>query len=211
MLITLLTPGPSGQAYKATVQRTSDGFYRDAGDETFTNAPSFATKGITMAEGSAENLGSYTGVVDPTTWTDGYYAFRTHDTNQSNKTIGATLFNVKNGLEASAGVNSDYYYADIQFMASSTSGTDSYVVNWFKNNLPVATGVTSPTLEVVKYSDGSDVIAASAMNQIGALCAFKYTASGAQRIVDGFPVVVVAAASISGVSVSWKRSLGRDN
>lgn len=102
------------------------------------------------------------------------------------------------------------YQAEIDFRKDDTNSRDEYTIRWLKNNLRVTSGVTSPTLQVVKRADGTDLIAASAMTQVGATGAYMYNASGAERQTDGEASIIVVSATIDGATRTDEVIRGRD-
>lgn len=204
----------SGKTLKATIERLSDGYFREDDAETFVNAPAFADKDITLTEGSSENSGTYVASVVATTWSDGLYRFRVHDTAQTNKTIATALFAVKNGYEVTIGEESsahDIYHADIQLDIDTTNSKDEYTIIWYKNGIRQTSGITSPTIQVVKRSDGTDLIASTAMTQIASTGLYKYDATTTARQTAGESYIVIVTASINSATREWSRVLGRDS
>lgn len=102
------------------------------------------------------------------------------------------------------------YQAKIWLCDDDTGTTDRYEVVWHKNGQPVTSGITSPTIQVIKASDGTDLIASTAMTQIGATGLYKYDATGASRIVDGAAYIVKIQATIDGATRTWYQPLSRD-
>lgn len=105
----------------------------------------------------------------------------------------------------------DLYHADIDVVFDDDgAGSDQYTIGWFKNGVPITSGITSPTIQVVKQFDGSDLIASNSMTQIGTTGVYKYTASGAERVTSGDATVVIATATIDGASRTFRENNGRD-
>lgn len=102
----------------------------------------------------------------------------------------------------------DIYMADIQLTIDGSS-RDEYDVVWFKNGVPLTSGITSPTINVVRRSDGEDHIATTAMTAVTDNW-FTYNAS-TPRIDMGEAYNVVAAAVIDGSLRTWSRLHRRDN
>ena len=106
----------------------------------------------------------------------------------------------------------DVYPADIQFTRDDDNDKDEYTVLWFRNGTPVTSGITVPLIQVVKRADGTDLIASTAMTQIGSTGAYKYDEStAASRIDDGEAVVVICTATINGSARSWRKTVTRDD
>jgi hypothetical protein len=120
-------------------------------------------------------------------------------------TVGSLLGTVT--LDASE----DIYPADVQFLADDTAGSDAYTVVWFHNGVPLSSGITSPTIEAVRRSDASQLIAAAtAMSAIGSTGALKYDTSD-QRLPAGETAIVTVTATIDGVTRTWSSLVVRDS
>lgn len=211
--------GATGQTLKATVERLSDGYYRASGAETFSSGPSFSSKGIALIEGSienpsaSENANTYSVTLDSSGWSDGKYRIRIHDTANSNQTIAATITAVKNGQEVPLGEESDafdIYHADINFIVDNTNSQDKYEVTWYKNDTMLSSGITSPTIQVIKRTDASNLIASTSMTEVGSTGTYKYTATSTARQTAGELYRVYVTASINGVTRPWSKNIGRD-
>ncbi len=104
----------------------------------------------------------------------------------------------------------DVYHADIHF-ARDQGGTphDEFTVRWFKNQTMLASGITTPTIQVIKRADGTDLVAATAMTQIGSTGAYKYD-EATNRVTLGEAVLVVVTATIDAATRTWGCVVGRD-
>lgn len=100
------------------------------------------------------------------------------------------------------------YYADIQMNLDNQNTQDEYTVTWFSNSTPVAP--TSPQLQVIKRSDGTDQIPATGMTQIGSTTSYKYDATTTYRISRGESYLAQATATIDGSTRTWRKIIGRD-
>lgn len=100
------------------------------------------------------------------------------------------------------------YHADIAL--TKASSTDEYTATWFKNGVRVTSGITSPTVQVVKRSDGADLVASTSMTQIGTTGSYKYD-EGTNRMVAGEAYIALATASIDASTRSFSRVIGRDS
>jgi len=208
----ILFNGTSGLTLVATIQRLSDGFYYEPGGGTFNSAPLFSAKEITLTEGSSENLGSYTGSATSTSWNDGLYLLRVHNTGSSNVCIGSQIFSIKGGFEVEIGAEStafDYYYAYCNYQRSLTGSSEMYEIVWFHNGAPVTSGITSPNLEVIS-PDGTDLINTTP-TQIGSTGIYSYvTTNSGEFITSGDSYTIIMNATINGSSRSYRTVLGRD-
>lgn len=114
---------------------------------------------------------------------------------------------------ADAGVSTDLdtYQAKVDIIDDNTGTTDRYVVCWFKNSQPVLASITVPTIQVWKASDGTDLIASTAMTEIGTTQTFKYDATTTARIISGAAYVAKMQATIDGATRTWVQVVGRDS
>ena len=103
------------------------------------------------------------------------------------------------------------YQAKVWLFDDDGGTTDRYVVAWFKNGQPVLASITSPTIQVWKASDGSDLIASAAMTEIGTTETYKYSATAGERITDGAAYVAKVEATIDGSTRTWVQPVGRDS
>lgn len=102
----------------------------------------------------------------------------------------------------------DVYIPQIRFDRDDTNGKDEYTIQWFRNGTPVTSGITVPLIQVTNR-DGTDLIASTAMTQIGSTGAYKYDES-TNRIDDGEAVLINISATINGSSRTFRRLEGRD-
>lgn len=105
----------------------------------------------------------------------------------------------------------DVYHADVDLSIDDANSQDEYTVVWFKNGVRVSSGITSPLINVIKRSDGTDLIASSAMTQIGSSGAYKYDATSSERSTAGESVVAIISATIDSSTRTWVRVLSRDS
>lgn len=120
------------------------------------------------------------------------------------------------GSPATAGypvvtLKDDLYHADIQFTRDQANTQDEYTLSWFKNGVRVTSGITVPTIQVIKRSDGSDLIASSTPTQIASTGTYKYDATTTARQTVGESVLVVVTATIDAATRSFSRLIGRDS
>lgn len=202
----------TGLTLKATIERLSDGYFRASGAETFSSGPAFNSKAITLTEGSSENAGSYTNTVNASTWSDGLYRLRIHNTGDSNKVISSSVFAISDGYEVSIGEENPLYTADIQLIVDNANATpvDEYIVIWSKNGVPLTTEVTGCTIQVIKRTDGTDLIASTSMTEVVS-GTWKYNATSSAKQSAGETYKVICVGTISGNTVTRAKGFGRDS
>lgn len=103
----------------------------------------------------------------------------------------------------------DVYHANIQLTVDGANTQDEYTVTWFKNGARITSGITSPTIQVVNRSAGTDLVASTAMTQIGSTGSYKYD-EGTSRLTNGEAALVIVSASIDSGTRSFSKLLGRD-
>lgn len=102
----------------------------------------------------------------------------------------------------------DGYTGKLSIVDDDTGTTDRWVMVWYKNGIPLTAGITSPTIQVVKMSDGTDLVASTAMTQVGSTPFFKKD-EVTNRIVNGAAYGAICAATIGGASRTWPQIIGR--
>lgn len=93
---------------------------------------------------------------------------------------------------------------------SSGSGDDEYTATWFKDGVRVTSGITTPLIQVIKRADGTDLVASTAMTQIGTTGSYKYDET-TNKVGTGEAAIVVVTATIDGAARSWSRLVVRDS
>jgi hypothetical protein len=114
------------------------------------------------------------------------------------------------GTATALGSAYDLYSADIQFQRDEANTQDEYTVTWFKNGVRQTSGITSPTIQVINRSDGSNLIASTAMTQIGTTGSYKYD-EATNRLTAGEAAVAVVSGTIDGSARTFSRIVGRDS
>jgi len=104
----------------------------------------------------------------------------------------------------------DLYHADIQVAIDGTNSQDEYTVAWFKNGVRITSGITVPQLQVVKRADGTDLIAATDLTEIGSTHTWKYDESS-DRLTNGEAALAIVTATIDGSSREFAKVVGRDS
>lgn len=103
------------------------------------------------------------------------------------------------------------YHADIKLNIDEANEQDEYTITWFKNGVRVTSGITSPTLQVVKRSDGTDLIASTTPTQIASTGSYKYDATGSSRMTAGQDALAIVGATIDGSARTFADIVGRDS
>lgn len=131
----------------------------------------------------------------------------TFDAGSDTVTVGAN--NDKTGYSLTTAY--DVYHADIKLNVDEANTQDEYTITWFKNGVRVTSGITSPTLQVVKRADGTDLIASTTPTQIASTGSYKYDATGSSRMTAGQDALAIVGATIDGSSRTFATIVGRDS
>jgi hypothetical protein len=105
----------------------------------------------------------------------------------------------------------DLYHAEINVIIDDSNSQDEYTITWFKNGARVTSGITSPTLQVVKRADGADLIASTTPTQIASTGSYKHDATTSARLTAGQAALAVVTATIDAGSRSFSKLVGRDS
>lgn len=123
-----------------------------------------------------------------------------------------TLIDVIDGIVDSILVaTGDIYHAKIGLTIDEANSQDEWTVAWFKNGVRLTSGVTSPAITVIKRADGTNLINAASMNEVGSTESFKYDATTTARITAGEAVVVLVTATIDAGTRTWLDIVSRDS
>ena len=106
-------------------------------------------------------------------------------------------------------LNENVYHAKIDLTIDEANVRDEYSICYFKNDDPIAAGITVPTI-AVKQRDGTTLIATTALTDVGD-GQFTYNASGAERSTPGEAVIVTVEATIDGATRTWADYASRDS
>lgn len=104
----------------------------------------------------------------------------------------------------------DVYQAKVWIIDDNTGPADRYIVIWYKNGEPIVAGITLPLIQVYKTSDGTDLVASTAMTEIPSTGTYRYT-EATNRIADGASYIAKVSATISGAVRTWYQPIGRDS
>lgn len=92
-----------------------------------------------------------------------------------------------------AAAGDDVYHADIEFTPDSVELRDEYTVTWFRNGVRISSGITDAKIQVISREDGDDLIAETAMTEIGETGSFAYNESLNRVPVAEVALVIVSA------------------
>lgn len=104
----------------------------------------------------------------------------------------------------------DIYTAKVSLTQDNANASDRYEVTWYKNAVLYPPTAGTPQIEVVKASDGTDLIAATNMTQIGATGRWRYVATTTARIADGATYLARVTATVDGATRTWEQPVSRD-
>lgn len=102
------------------------------------------------------------------------------------------------------------YQAKVWIVDDNGNTTDRYVVVWHKNGEPLTTGITTPTIQVIKVADGTDLVASTAMTEIASTGLYRYT-EATNRIVNGVAYIIKVEAEIDDIVRTWYQPISRDS
>lgn len=107
--------------------------------------------------------------------------------------------------------STDTYWATVDLTVDDSNTQDEYTVTWFKNGIRQTSGITTPLIQIVKRSDGSDLVSSTAMTQIASTGSYKYDASGSERLTAGEASLCVVTATMDGSARSFSKLVSRDS
>lgn len=228
---------PTGEALSVTLRdhRSSDSYYNRATAAWQATQPSYADAKIALTEEAANYLGTYVGDLTtfPSYSAQGIVAYVHDDTATTTplmsvdfatqdgveitlETANSNVLNVETKVDVIDGIVdqilpqvADIYTANIEFNLDNTNTKDEYTVTWRKNATILTSGITSPTIQVIKRVDGTNLIASTAMTQIGSTGSYKYD-EATNRVTIGEAVLVKVQATIDAATRTWQRVLVRD-
>lgn len=111
--------------------------------------------------------------------------------------------------DAAIAADVDQYAAKVWVIKEGTTA-DHYAVAFYKNGQRVTSGVTDPEIQVIKGSDGTDLIAETSLSEIGSTHRFKKDES-TNQMEAGAVYFAVVSATIDGSLRSWDQQIGRDS
>jgi hypothetical protein len=189
---------------------------RNQGDSAWITATGFSTHDAadvrTEMDANSTQLAAIVADTDELQTNQGDWAtavgFSTHDAAD----VLNTITDDNTAIDASA-LNTlsttNVYHADIDLRIDDANAQDEYTVTWFKNGVPVTTGITNPAIQAWQRTNGSALVNQS-MSQIGLTGTYKYDESS-NRTTAGEAYILVATATIDGSTRTWYRIGGRDS
>ncbi len=102
------------------------------------------------------------------------------------------------------------YHALIDLTRDAANTRDEYTVGFQRDLVLLTSGVTSPTIQVIKRADGADLVAQTALTQIGSTGMYTYNASGAERLTLGESAIVVVRATVDAAVRTIYKVVARD-
>lgn len=109
---------------------------------------------------------------------------------------------------ASLAADMDSYTGKVSVVPDTANSVDRWTMVWFKNGVPLTAGVSACTLQVIKHSDNSDLIAATTMTQEGSTESFTLD-EATNRIVAGASYEAKVLATIGGSQRPWAQPIGK--
>jgi hypothetical protein len=108
------------------------------------------------------------------------------------------------------------FQAKVTLIDDDVASVDRYVATFFADGKGLvarsdgADGVSDVKLKVIKASDGSTLVAESAMTKI-ATGIYKLDVTGTSRISDGAGYIAILTATTEGDAMTWYQPVGRDS
>lgn len=103
----------------------------------------------------------------------------------------------------------DVYFCSGKLNLDSGNSQDEYSVEWFRNGVPITSGITNAKIQVVTRASGADLVALTAMEEVGSTGAFRYDES-AERLTAGQAALAIFTATIDGATRTRRMWVGRD-
>lgn len=106
----------------------------------------------------------------------------------------------------------DAYQAKVWMQDDNGGTADRYACAFFVNSQPTFTLVDSATIQVVKAADGTDLVAETAMTEIGSTGMFRYD-EATNRMVSGAAYIIIVRGSHGSPpeEIVWVQPMGRDS
>ena len=212
--------GPTGQYFLGTVERLSDGFYKDnSSSPNFSDSYTFDQRAFFLVEGAQENAGSYRPNIsfsDVSSWGNDVFYFRVHESGALVKTVAAQLFSLYDGVEVPLGFErtlSDLYHSEIQFTRDTTNASQEYTAIFFKSGNVISGSLGGVSINVVSRADGSTIFS-SAMTKVGNYAIYKADTTNPANFVSlgEAAIAVVTGGGTGNIPVLTQATIfGRDS
>lgn len=102
------------------------------------------------------------------------------------------------------------YFARVDLTLDADNTRDEWTVRWYRNGTLVGPdAATTPQIQVIKRADGTDLIAAANLTQVGSSQIWKKD-EATNRVTKGEAVIVVVTQTINGVVRTWSELRSRD-
>lgn len=103
------------------------------------------------------------------------------------------------------------YYADIHFIKDTTNTRDEYTVTFYRNDYLLPSGaISTPQIQVINRSNGTDLIATANMDFISINTGTVKYNEATNRTTAGESYLAKVNATIDGVARTWQKLVGRD-
>ena len=106
--------------------------------------------------------------------------------------------------------NARRYQSKVWMTDDDTGNADRYIVIFFKDSQPTTTGITVPKIQVIKISDGTDLVPLTTLTQIGALGLYKHE-EATRRMLSGHGYIIKVTATIDAATRTWFQPMSRDS
>jgi hypothetical protein len=104
------------------------------------------------------------------------------------------------------------YYADIRFHKDTGNTRDEWSAQWYRNDGPLGSGaITSPVLQVINITTGTDLIASSGMSYVSINVGTVKYYENTNRTTAGENYIAKCSATIDGQTHNWQKLVGRDS
>lgn len=197
---------PTTDAAGASITRATNGTIRVYKNGSTTE---LASPGITDTEDFDSLTGVHHTAIDLTSGSDytagGEFAVVLVGATIDGETVNAPLAHFS--IERYGSV----YGARVWMVDDDAGTTDRYMVVFLKNGQPITTGISSPEIQVIKASDGTDLIGAIALTQIASTGLYKHDATTTARVTSGAAYVAKITATIDGATRPMFQPVGRDS
>jgi len=103
----------------------------------------------------------------------------------------------------------DIYHANILYTINNVNSQDEFRVSWYKNGIPITSGITKPTIRVFSGATGSDLIATTTLTEAGSSGVYYLNSTTRLPLGEGYEMVITSV--IGGSTRTWQQLKSRDN